>query len=299
MRMDAPISEQPRSAIGGGAQDCDYALVQRAIDGLTARGEGRPDLERLAGDLGVTDADLQLVVQRWCGLSLAEFAQVLTAGYIQSQLTAAAAVLDGYDAGVSPIHAFAIQIAAVISDDSRRRGAGLDVVYGFHDCPFGVALVTIAVGGVCGLAFIDDDDQANCRAALDDMIRRWPMAVFREAPAETAAVAARVFGGSGGGRRDVVPVTLIGTPFDLRVWQTLLAIPMGRLVSYADIARHLGQPSASRAVGTANGRNPISFIVPCHRALRGDGTLGGYYWGLTRKRALIAWEAGRSRAHRG
>jgi AraC family transcriptional regulator of adaptative response/methylated-DNA-[protein]-cysteine methyltransferase len=298
MRMDAPISEQPRSAIGGGAQGCDYALVRRAIDGLAAQGDGRPDLDRLAGDLGVTDADMQRVVQRWCSLSLAEFAQALTTGYIQSQLTSAA-VLDGDDPGVSQIHAFAIRIAAVISDDSRRRGAGLDIVYGFHDCPFGVALVTMAGGGVCGLAFIDDDPEGNRRVALDDMIRRWPRASFREAPAETAAVAARVFGGSGAGRRDVVPVTLIGTPFDLRVWQTLLAIPMGRLVSYADIARHLGQPSASRAVGTANGRNPISFIVPCHRALRGDGTLGGYYWGLTRKRALIAWEAGRSRAHRG
>jgi AraC family transcriptional regulator, regulatory protein of adaptative response / methylated-DNA-[protein]-cysteine methyltransferase len=149
--------------------------------------------------------------------------------------------------------------------------------------------------GVCGLAFVDHDGGESRRAALNDMMGRWPRAHFREASAVTRTVAMRVFGVAGDGAAEVVPVVLVGTPFDVRVWETLLLIPMGRLVSYANIARHLGHPSAARAVGTANGRNPISYIVPCHRALRGDGSLGGYYCGLERKRALIAWEVGRAR----
>jgi AraC family transcriptional regulator of adaptative response/methylated-DNA-[protein]-cysteine methyltransferase len=152
-------------------------------------------------------------------------------------------------------------------------------------------------GTICGLAFVDGNTLEGRQAALDDMAGRWPRAHFCAAPDETAPVAARVFGGPRAELREPVPVLLIGTPFDISVWQALLRIPMGRLVSYTAIARHLGQPSSARAVGTANGRNPISFIVPCHRALRGDGTLGGYYWGLERKRAMIAWEAARAGAN--
>ena len=128
------------------------------------------------------------------------------------------------------------------------------------------------------------------------MTRRWPKAAYVEAPAATARFAGEVFGSAQKSAADPVRLVLIGSDFEVRVWQTLLRIPMGRAVSYHDIARHLGQPTASRAVGSAVGRNPISFVVPCHRVLRGDGTLGGYHWGLTRKRALIGWETGQKSA---
>jgi AraC family transcriptional regulator, regulatory protein of adaptative response / methylated-DNA-[protein]-cysteine methyltransferase len=290
---DLSMSETVDLAPAGLTLAGDYALVRRAIERLTAHTDDPPDLARLAGRLGVTAAHMERTLQRWCGLSPTEFAHTLTKAHIQSQLAAAGTFLDGDEPSVDRAHGFGIRIAATICDDAQRRGAGLGVAYGFHACPFGEALVMMAKRGVCGLAFIDDDAEGSRRLALNDMIGRWPRASFREAQTETGAVAARVFSASGADRRDIVPVVLIGTPFDVRVWEALLAIPMGRLVSYADIARHLGRPSASRAVGTANGRNPISFIVPCHRALRGDGNLGGYYWGLARKRALIAWEAGR------
>jgi AraC family transcriptional regulator of adaptative response/methylated-DNA-[protein]-cysteine methyltransferase len=125
------------------------------------------------------------------------------------------------------------------------------------------------------------------------MTSRWPRAGFVEAPERTAGHAARIFEPARWCAEQPVRLVLIGTDFEIRVWQALLRIPMGRAVTYADIARHLGQPTASRAVGSAVGRNPISFVVPCHRVLRGDGQLGGYHWGLTRKRALIGWETGR------
>jgi AraC family transcriptional regulator of adaptative response/methylated-DNA-[protein]-cysteine methyltransferase len=124
------------------------------------------------------------------------------------------------------------------------------------------------------------------------MMRRWPNARYREQPALTAKHVAQVFSPAQWSAEQPVRLVLIGTDFEVRVWETLLKIPMGRAVSYTDIARHIGKPSASRAVGSAVGRNPISFVVPCHRVLRADGSLGGYHWGLTRKRALIGWETG-------
>ena len=125
------------------------------------------------------------------------------------------------------------------------------------------------------------------------MTRRWPRARFIEASTRTAPHARQIFNPSAWSSECPVRLVMIGTDFEIRVWETLLKIPMGRAVSYADIARHLGAPSASRAVGSAVGRNPISFVVPCHRVLRKDGDIGGYHWGVTRKRAIIGWEMGR------
>jgi AraC family transcriptional regulator, regulatory protein of adaptative response / methylated-DNA-[protein]-cysteine methyltransferase len=126
------------------------------------------------------------------------------------------------------------------------------------------------------------------------MTTRWPAASYTEDAPATAPHVSRIFDAAAWTREQPVRLILIGTDFEVRVWEALLKIPMGRAVSYADIARHLGKPSASRAVGSAVGRNPISFVVPCHRVLRGDGNLGGYHWGLTRKKALIGWETGRT-----
>lgn len=290
------IAEMPATA--SRARD-DYAVVRRAITFLTTPHGRQPSAVDLAAYLEVGTAELQQVLARWCGLCPTAFARALSAEHIRGLLAASDGVLGSKLAGGRDrIHAFDVRIAATISDDARRRGAGLDIAYGVQPCPFGQALITMSEGGVCGLAFVDEDSGESRRAALEDMRGRWPNAHFREAPEEIHAAAARIFSASPPSGEEAVPLTLIGTSFDLKVWQTLLCIPIGALVSYTDIARHIGQPNASRAVGTANGRNPISFVVPCHRALRGDGTLGGYYWGLTRKRALIAWEAGHLRTQR-
>jgi AraC family transcriptional regulator of adaptative response/methylated-DNA-[protein]-cysteine methyltransferase len=147
--------------------------------------------------------------------------------------------------------------------------------------------------GVAGLAFVDEDKGQTRAEALADMTQRWPRARFVEASEKTAKLARQVFDPAAWSKDRPIRLVMIGTDFEVRVWETLLKIPMGRAVSYTDIARYLGQPTASRAVGSAVGRNPISFVVPCHRVLRGDGSLGGYHWGLTRKRALIGWETGR------
>ena len=285
--MQLKIQSAAATSASEGTPLTDYDAVQRAIAALVAP-DGRP------GD--VADAELERLLRRWCGLSPAEFVYVIAPEYARERLQASTCVFGTDPAGGGPIHAFEFRIAATIMDDERRRGAGLDVTYGFHASPFGEALLLMTEGGICGLAFVDEGELEGKGVALGDMKRRWPRARFREAPGDTGEFAARVFSVAGRSNNTCVPLTLIGTPFDLQVWQALLKIPLGALVSYTQIAQHLRHPRASRAVGTANGRNPISFVVPCHRALRGDGSLGGYYWGLTRKRALIAWEAGQTQA---
>ena len=265
-----------------------YALVERAIAQLSAPGAEAQAVVDLTTRLDMSAAELERALLAWGRLSAAVFAEALTTGHIRERLSRARS----WPVGRGRIHAFDVRIAAGITDEARRRGAGLEIAYGFHPSPFGEALLLMTEGGLCGLAFVDDEGGYDRQAALDDMAARWPRAHFREAPQDTQDLTTRIFPEHGAQCGQLVPLVLIGTPFDLQVWQALLQIPMGQLVSYTQIAQHLGRPSASRAVGTANGRNPISFVVPCHRALRGDGSLGGYYWGLTRKRAMIAWEVG-------
>jgi AraC family transcriptional regulator, regulatory protein of adaptative response / methylated-DNA-[protein]-cysteine methyltransferase len=301
MRVDDLIDAQPLPAPDSLPQGRDYALVRRAIAYLTAHRDDQPGLDRLAGHLGVSAAHAQRTFKRWCGLSPKEFVQALTAEYARSLLVESATVLEAaHEAGLSGsgrLHDLMVTTTAMTPGDVKRRGEGLEIAYGFHDCPFGDALVMMTEHGVCGIGFVDEDAGQTRREALDDMIGRWPRARYREAPGETGPVTGRIFGTPerprNGSADEAVRLVLIGTDFDVQVWEALLRIPVGRAVSYTDLARHIGRPAAPRAVGSAVGRNPISFVVPCHRVLRGDGNLGGYHWGLTRKRALIGWEKGR------
>ena len=278
----------------------DYDLIRRAIAFLSRNWEAQPGLELLAEDLGLSPAHTQKLFKRWCGLSPKEFLQAITIDRARELLAGSASVLDAAHevglSGASRLHDLFITHEAMTPGDFKRRGEGLDIVYGFHDSPFGEALVLATGRGIAGLAFVDEDKGQTRADALADMTRRWPLATFSEAPALTEPHARAVFEPAGWRAERPVRLVLIGTDFEVRVWECLMRIPMGRAVTYGDIARHLGQPTASRAVGSAVGRNPISFVVPCHRVLRGDGNLGGYHWGITRKRALIGWETGRVRA---
>jgi AraC family transcriptional regulator of adaptative response/methylated-DNA-[protein]-cysteine methyltransferase len=278
----------------------DYDLVRRAIRFLSESWEEQPDLDRLAHHLGLSAAHCQKLFKRWCGLSPKEFVQAITLDHARGLLSGAASVLEtAHEVGLSGggrLHDLFVDHEAMTPGDFKRRGEGLEIAWGFHPSPFGEALVMATARGVAGLAFVDEDAGQTRAEALADMTGRWPKARFVEKPGETARHLRDIFEPARWGPDRPVRLVLIGTDFEVRVWETLLKIPMGRAVSYADIARHLGQPAAARAVGSAVGRNPISFVVPCHRVLRGDGSLGGYHWGLTRKKALIGWEAGRVKA---
>src|SRR6476620_10001054 len=275
----------------------DYELIRRAIAFLSEKWAEQPSLERLAQHLELSPAHCQKLFKRWCGLSPKEFVQAITVDHARGLLEGSASVFDaalevGLSGG-SRLHDLFVSHEAMTPGDYKRRGEGLEMAYGFHASPFGEALLVATDRGVAGLAFVNEDKGQTRADVLADMMQRWPKARYVEAPGRTAQHAKVIFNATKWSKDQPVRLVMIGTDFDVRVWETLLKIPMGRAVSYTDIARHIGAPSASRAVGSAVGRNPISFVVPCHRVLRGDGSLGGYHWGLTRKRALIGWETGR------
>ncbi len=280
----------------------DYDIVRRAIAFLSETWDEHPDLDRLARHLGLSPAHCQKLFKRWCGLSPKEFVQCIAADHARQLLANSASVLDcAHEVGLSGssrLHDLFVSHEAMTPGDFKRGGEGLELVYGFQPSPFGEALLMLTDRGVAGLAFVNEEKGETRADALADMTRRWPLARYVEAPERTLPHFQRIFDCKLWNPEQPVRVVMIGTDFEVRVWEALLKIPFGRAVTYGDIARHIGQPTASRAVGTAIGRNPLSFVVPCHRVLRGDGGLGGYHWGVTRKRALIGWETGwlRSRA---
>ena len=291
LQTPADIATPLSPEVAGKNHSRDYDQIRRAIAFLSETWTEHPSLEQLAAHLGMSPAHCQKLFKRWCDLSPKEFVQAITVDHARNLLSGAASVLDAaYEVGLSGssrLHDLFVSHEAMTPGDYKRRGNGLEMAYGFHSSPFGDALIIATDRGLAGLAFVNEDKMQTREEALADMMRRWPMARFVLAPEKTAQYAGQVFNPAGWNREQPVRLIMIGTDFEVRVWETLLKIPMGRAVSYNDIARHLGQPTASRAVGSAVGRNPISFVVPCHRVLRGDGNLGGYHWGLTRKSALI------------
>jgi AraC family transcriptional regulator of adaptative response/methylated-DNA-[protein]-cysteine methyltransferase len=193
--------------------------------------------------------------------------------------------------GPGRLHDLFVTHEAMSPGEWKSGGAGLTMSYGFHPSPFGTALVMTTQRGLAGLAFADPGEE---QAALADMKGRWPEANIVEDRARTTALARRIFDTDLWRADRPLRVVLIGTDFEVRVWETLLKIPMGRAMTYSDIARKVGATKAARAVGAAVGKNPLSFVVPCHRVLGKHGALTGYHWGLTRKRAMLGWEAGRT-----
>lgn len=275
----------------------DYARVQDAIRYISANWRDQPDLDAVAREAGLSPAHFQRLFTRWAGISPKEFVQALTLDHAREMLEGSASVLDtAYEVGLSGagrLHDLFVNYEAMTPGDYKRRGEGLDMAWGVHDSPFGPALIMVTDRGVAGLAFANDDEGGDERDMFEDMARRWPAANYVHAPERTAPFIARIFSPELWRRDDPLKVVLIGTDFEVRVWDALLKLPPCRAITYSDLAAHVCTTRAARAVGSAVGRNPISFVVPCHRVLRKDGGLGGYHWGVTRKQAILGWETGR------
>ncbi|NNE22131.1 MAG: methylated-DNA--[protein]-cysteine S-methyltransferase [Rhizobiales bacterium] len=271
----------------------DYNHVRNTLEFITEHWRDQPSLDTIAGEAGLSAGHLQRVFKRWAGISPKEFLQAITLDHARGLLRESASILDtSYEVGLSGpsrLHDLFVTHEGMSPGIYKAKGDGLEILYGFHPSPFGHALVMITDQGLAGLAFADEGGE---RAALDDMRRRWPQARYSENSAATTAYAARIFNPGRWQPETPLKVVFIGTDFEIRVWETLLRIPLGKATTYSDIAAHLGNPKASRAVGTAVGKNPISFVVPCHRVLGKTGNLCGYHWGLTRKKAILGWEAG-------
>jgi AraC family transcriptional regulator, regulatory protein of adaptative response / methylated-DNA-[protein]-cysteine methyltransferase len=276
----------------------DYDSVRRAIAFISEHWRAQPTIEAMADAAGVTPDELHHLFRRWAGLTPKAFMQALTLDHAKSLLRDSASVLDAaLDSGLSGpgrLHDLFVTHEAMSPGEWKNGGAGLTLRYGFHPSPFGTAIVIATDRGLSGLAFADPGSE---QAAFADMTRRWPNATYVEDTGGTAQLAMRIFNTKLWRPDQPLRVVLIGTDFEVRVWETLLKIPMGRAVSYSDIACKIQSPKASRAVGAAVGRNPVSFVVPCHRALGKSGALTGYHWGITRKQAMLGWEAGQVGLH--
>lgn len=271
----------------------DYELVRQNLDYLREHWREQPSLDLLADRNGLSAAHLQRLFMRWAGLSPKAFVQALTIDSARKLLRDSASVLEAsYEVGLSGpgrLHDLFVTHEGMTPGAYKARGKGLTIRFGFHDCPFGKVLLMMTDQGICGLAFADPGEEG---ASFQDMRSRWPDAFYVEDPEATATQVARIFNPSEWKAEQPLRIVFIGSEFETRVWQTLLRVPLGQATTYSDIAGHIGNAKASRAVGTAVGRNPISFVVPCHRVLGKSGGLCGYHWGLTRKQAILGWEAG-------
>jgi AraC family transcriptional regulator, regulatory protein of adaptative response / methylated-DNA-[protein]-cysteine methyltransferase len=275
----------------------DYDIVRRAIAHIRGNWRSQPEIDTIADAAGVSATDLHHLFRRWCGLTPKAFLQALTLSHARDLLRSSASVLDtAYEVGLSGpgrLHDLFVTHEAMSPGEWKAGGEGLTISYGFHPCPFGTALVMNTPRGLAGLALADAGKE---RSALRDMRARWPKARYVEDFAATAPVARRIFDPALWRKDQPLRVVLIGTDFEVRVWEKLLTIPMGKLDTYSGIAGKVGEPKAARAVGAAVGKNPICFVVPCHRVVGKNGDITGYHWGLTRKRAMLGWEAGMAAA---
>ena len=266
----------------------DYQRMADTLAWISDHFEEQPTLSDIAARAGTSPYHFQRLFSRWVGLSPKKYVQYLTLDRAKASLDASQSVLAAaFASGLSSpgrLHDLFVNVEGVTPGEYKRGGAGLIIRHGVHDSPFGPCLLMHTERGICGLAFVDEDDE---RQGLASMAARWPNAELVEDAAAGAELASRIFSPRSGDR---LTVLLHGTPFQIQVWEALLRIPAGAVTSYQALADSLGKPNASRAVGTANGANPVSYLIPCHRVIRKSGALGGYRWGLGRKLAMLSRE---------
>lgn len=275
-------------------QSEDYARVCDVIRHIKTEFQNQPSVEELAASIGATPLQLQRLFTRWAGLTPKAFLQAVTLDHAKRLLGDGLPLLDAsFESGLSGpsrLHDLFVTHEAMSPGIWKAKGAGLEIKWGRHETLFGMAVIMITDRGLAGLAFEHSDDPHM--NAFEDLARRWPEARYTEDQAATAPYLDRIFNTAQWQRDQPLRIVLIGSDFQIRVWESLLDVPLGQACTYSDLARSIGNAKAARAVGAAIGKNPISFVVPCHRALGKSGALTGYHWGLTRKRAMLGWEAG-------
>ncbi|MBL8702280.1 MAG: methylated-DNA--[protein]-cysteine S-methyltransferase [Alphaproteobacteria bacterium] len=273
----------------------DYARIGKALAFIAENAENQPDLDAVAAAAGLSPFHFQRLFTRWVGVSPKKFLQYLTLERAKACLASSASVMEAaYESGLSTpsrLHDLFVAHEAITPGEFRRRGEGLAIAYGWAESPFGDVLILATARGICGLAF---ELQAGRAATLADMRARWPAATFHEDARQVARLGRSIFAPAPGERLDLV---LYGSPFQIKVWEALLRIPAGALVSYDAVAAAVfGTARGARAIGAAVGDNPISYLIPCHRVIRKSGAINDYHWGRARKLALIGWEAAHGEA---
>ena len=286
------------STTSGTDSNADYQLIAEAIAFIRDNAVWQPSLEEIAARVGLSPWHFQRKFTAWVGVSPKRFLEFLTVQHAKDLLDKSASVLDAaLDLGLSGpgrLHDQFVSVEAVTPGQYKRCGGGLDIHYGIHPSPFGPMLLALTDKGICALAFGSEE---TLEEEAQDLAQRWQAAQVLEAPHRTAPTAQRLFNPDSRAQDNHEAgyrLFVKGTNFQINVWRALLRIPEGSLISYKQLAQLTGNPEAIRATASAVGANPVSYLIPCHRVLRGSGQLGGYHWGIERKQAIIAWDSARA-----
>ena len=266
----------------------DYLRIEQAITYLENHYKDQPSLEELAANIGLSEFHFQRLFTRWAGVSPKRFLQFLTKEGAKDLLNRSENLLDTtHQVGLSSLgrlHDLFVTTEAVSPGEYKSRGEGVTIYYGLHASPFGKCLVAVTERGICHLGFV----QTSEGDAIDNLVSEWKNARMIEDHKSTAQLIESIFDAKARGKLNI---HLRGTNFQLKVWEALLKIPAGTVTTYEGLAERIGQPTASRAVGTAVGHNPIAVLIPCHRVIRKVGEFGNYRYGAPRKKALLAYES--------
>jgi len=269
----------------------DYQRIAQAIRFIRTNAIEQPSLDTIAGHIGLSPHHVQRLFKRFAGVSPKRFLQHLTSEEAKKHLLASESILDAsFAVGLSSpgrLHDLIVNTEAVTPGELKSGGAGLRIVYGRHPTPFGDCFLAHTGRGICSLEFYDSPSEGE---NIQTLRKNWPEADIIFDPSQTQKHIKRIFPSPAELKPIPLSLLLRGTNFQLKVWQALLKIPPGCVTSYGDLAVRIGQPKASRAVGTALGHNPIGYLIPCHRVLRNDGNSGGYRWGKERKMAILGRE---------
>jgi AraC family transcriptional regulator of adaptative response/methylated-DNA-[protein]-cysteine methyltransferase len=276
-------------------ESLDYERVEEVIRYIENNFRHQPELKDISDHIGLSEFHLQRLFKRWVGISPKRFLQYLTKEYAKTLLRDSVNVLSAtYGSGLSGpgrLHDLFVKCEAVTPGEYKLMGEGLQIYYGTHDTPFGKCLIAQTARGICGLFFLKGGDEQKYIARLG---HDWPAAVIVEKPGITAASVNQIFNHAAWRENTPLPIFIRGTNFQIKVWEALLKIPQGHAISYEEVATYLGQPKAVRAVGNAVAKNPISYLIPCHRVIRKYGDFGNYQGGTARKKAILAWESAES-----
>ena len=269
------------------SQKYHYQTISRAITFIRSTLIQQPKLEQIAGSVGMSPYHFQRVFTEWVGMSPKRYQEYLTLGFskelLQKRHTLLDVTLNMGLSGTSRLHDLFIKWEAMTPGEYALNGAGVEINWGFFDSPFGQMLAMATKRGLCGIGFVGESSKT---VIFDDFKSRWPNAVYIENKVILKSLIETLVIGKG-----TINIHLIGAPFQIKVWEALMNIPKGFVTTYSDIAKAIDNKAAVRAVGTAVGKNPISWLIPCHRVLRKNGELGGYHWGIDLKTALLARES--------
>ena len=270
----------------------DYRRIEQAIAYLEEHALEQPSLDEVAEHIGLSSYHFQRLFKSWAGVSPKRFLQYLTIENAKKLLRESTSILDtALDVGLSGpsrLHDLFMSVEAMTPGEFKAQGKDLLISYGFHATPFGECLLAVTPRGICRLAFVDPEARS---VVLNELQETWREATLVENQNAGKDAIKTIFDQTRGQAQTPLKILLRGTNFQVKVWEALLRIPEGTVVSYGFLANAVGHPGAHRAVGTAAGHNPVAYLIPCHRVLRTNGEIGGYHWGTTRKRAILAREA--------